>query len=401
MNFKYTAYTPQKKIVKGALEVSDKGMAVETLERAGYNILSLKPVRRINPEDILPGLYTVKKGEVVLFSRQLAMLLEKGVRFLSAIELAKDQVKNRLFKKKLGEIVTDVESGSTFSDAVARHPDIFPVTYHHMMKVGEKSGKLEVVLREVAQGIEQDEASMKRLRGAFTYPGIIFAMGIVTVAIMITTVLPSLTNLYSRFETELPLPTRITIAVSDFLTAYGLYVIIGFLVLALAVIWYSRKPSGKYYLEKFLMAIPVVGRILFLRNLYQFSRISAIMLNSGLPIPEVIEVAQDGVQSETIRRELQKIPASLMQGYGLSRAMRESTLFPTMLVQMVITGEETNTLEQGFEALAEHYDFEFNQSMNSFISLLEPVLIAVIGLFIGFVAISSIMPIYSIYGVIS
>jgi len=376
-------------------------MAVDTLEHAGYNILSLKKTKTFHIEEILPGLFTVRKIEVALFSRQLAMLLEKGVRFLTAVELAKDQVKNRLFRKKLEQITADIESGHTFSDAIARHPDIFPVTYHHMMRVGERSGRIEIVLREVAENMEQDEASKKRIRGAFTYPGIIFAMGIVTVVIMVTVVLPSMMDLFSRFNTELPLPTRITISMSEFLIHYGLYILLGLLVLAMGLLIYSRSSSGKYFIERLLLYTPVLGRILFLRNLQQFSRISSILLNSGLPVTDVIEVAQEGVQSEIIRRELRKIPASLRQGYSLARTMRENNMFPSMLVQMVITGEETNTLEQSFIALTEHYDFEFNQSLNSFISLLEPVLIAVIGLFIGFVAVSAMMPIYSIYGVVS
>ena len=150
-----------------------------------------------------------------------------------------------------------------------------------------------------------------------------------------------------------------------------------------------------------MMRLPVVGRISFLRNLEQFSRISSILLSAGLPVPEVIYVAQQGVQSETMRHELAKIPESLMQGQGLSRSMNESTLFPSMLIQMVITGEETNTLESSFEALAEHYAYEFDQSLSTFISLLEPTLILIVGLIIGFITISAMMPIYTIYDVMA
>ncbi|HEY95147.1 MAG TPA: type II secretion system F family protein [Dehalococcoidia bacterium] len=401
MNFKYTAYTPQQKIVKGELEVTDKNIAVESLERAGYNILSLKSYRKINIEDILPSLFSVNKTDIVLFSRQLAMLLDKGVKFLAALELSKDQIHNRIMKKRIKAVLDDVEGGSTFSDALAQHPDVFPVTFYHMIKVGEKAGKLEEVLREEAEHIEQEEVTRKKIRSAFIYPSVIFSMGIGTVIILLTTVLPSMMDLFTQFGSELPFPTRVTVSLAEFFDNYAMYLIGGILVLTFLIMTYSRTKSGKYTLERFLLCLPVVGRIISLRNLEQFSRISSILLSAGLPVTEVIMIAQQGVQSETVRRELAKIPESLIQGQGLSRSMQKSAMFPSMLIQMVITGEETNTLESSFEALAEHYSYEFNQSLNTFISLLEPVLILLIGLIIGFIAISAMMPIYSIYDVMA
>jgi type IV pilus assembly protein PilC len=401
MNFKYTAYSPQQKIITGVLEVADKNIAIETLERAGYNILSLKSFKKFNIEDIFPSLFSVKKTDIILFSRQLAMLLDKGVKFLTALELSKDQIHNRILKKRIESVLDDVEGGSTFSDALTKHPDVFPVTYYHMIKVGEKAGKLEDVLREEAAHIEQEEVARKKIRGALIYPCVILLMGIGTIVVLVTTVLPSMMDLFAQFGSELPLPTRITVSLAEFFDNYSLYLLGGILVLILSIIIYSRTKSGRYNVERFLLCLPVVGRIISLRNLEQFSRISAILLSAGLPVIEVIMIAQQGVQSETVRHELAKIPDSLIQGKGLSRSMKSSTLFPSMLIQMVITGEETNTLESSFEALSEHYAYEFNQSLSTFISMLEPVLILVIGLVIGFIAISAMMPIYSIYDVMA
>ena len=401
MNFKYTAYTSQQKIIKGVLEVADKNIAIESLEHAGYKILSLKSYRKITIEDILPSLFSVKRTDIVLFSRQLAMLLDKGVKFLAALELSKDQIHNRILKKRIKAVLNDVEGGSTFSDALAKHPDVFPVTYHHMIKVGEKAGKLEQVLREEAEHLEQEEVTRKKIRSAFIYPGVIFLMGIGTVIILLTTVLPSMMDLFTQFGSELPYPTRIVVSLAEFFDNYALYLIGGIMILTLSIMFYSRTNSGKYMIERFLLCLPVVGRIISLRNLEQFSRIASILLSAGLPVTDVIIIARQGVQSETVRRELVKIPENLIQGQGLSRSMKNSAMFPSMLIQMVITGEETNTLESSFEALAEHYAYEFNQSLGTFISLLEPVLILVIGLIIGFIAISAMMPIYSIYDVMA
>jgi type IV pilus assembly protein PilC len=214
MNFKYTAYTPQQKITSGVLEATDKDLAIKTLERAGYNILSLKSFRKYSIEDILPSLFSVKKTDIVLFSRQLAMLLNKGIKFLAALELSKDQIHNRILKKRIQAVLDDVEGGSTFSDALAKHPDVFPVTYYNMIKVGEKAGKLEDVLREEAEHLEQEEVARKKIRSAFIYPGVIFLMGIGTVIILLTTVLPSMMDMFTQFGAELPFPTRITVSLA-------------------------------------------------------------------------------------------------------------------------------------------------------------------------------------------
>lgn len=400
MYFKYTVYSPEKKIIKGTMNVTGQAVAIEILERAGYQILSLKKTRKINLEDVFPSLFAVKKREVALFSRQLSMLLDKGVEFLTALRLVQQQVKNRLLKNRLDLVIRTVESGSSFSDAIARYPDVFPVTYHNLMKVGEKSGKLESVLIQVAEDMERDEVTSKKIRNAFIYPGVILLMGVVTTVVMITTVLPSMIDLFSQFGTELPLPTRITIAFADFLTSYGLYVLGVLIALFFFLVWYSKTTSGRYYIEKMVLSLPVMGRTILHKNLHQFCRIAAVLIGSGLTITEVIDVARQGVSSEGIRRELNKIPGYLTQGSSLARSMRESDLFPPMLIQMVVTGEETNTLESCFQGLSDHYEFEFSQSLSTFVSLLEPVLVAIVGLFIGFVAISAMMPIYSVYDVV-
>jgi type IV pilus assembly protein PilC len=238
MNFRYTAYTPQQKIVKGELEVTDKNTAIDSLERAGYNILSLRSFRKINIEDVFPSLFSVKKTDIVLFSRQLAMLLDKGVKFLTALELSKDQIHNRILKKRIKAVVEDIEGGNTFSDALSKHSDVFPVTYYHMVKVGEKAGKLEKVLREEAEHIEQEEVTRKKIRNALIYPSVILLMGIITAVVIITTVLPSMMDLFTQFGSELPYPTRLTVSLAEFFDNYSLYLFGGILLLILFIIIY-------------------------------------------------------------------------------------------------------------------------------------------------------------------
>lgn len=399
MTYKYIAYTPQKTVVRGTLGVTSESVAVETLERAGMKVLSLKQVRRRSIEELVPILFGVKTQDVILFSRQLAMLLEKGTGFLTALRLSRDQTTSRVLKKILTDVVKDVESGNTFSDAVTRHPQAFPLTYSRMMRVGEQTGKLEVVLREVVTHMEQDEATRKRVRAALTYPGLVVFLGIATAVVLVTAVLPPLIRVFAGFNTQLPWPTRLILALASFVADYKFYLLgVAFLLIAL-LLWAVTRSSGRYQLERLVMKLPMIGHIVLVRNLSHFTRITSILLGAGLPMIEVITMARQSAQSEVVRRALDNIPKSVLQGQGLSQAMKASQLFPSMLIQMVITGEETNTLDSSFAALAAHYEFEFNQSLTVFISMLEPVLVVLIGLVVGFIAVATMMPIYSIYDV--
>ena len=204
MAYEYVAYTPQRNVVKGTLGVTNGTVAVETLERAGLMVLSLREVRRWDIERQLPTLFRVKTQDVILFSRQLAMLLERGTGFLTALQLSRDQITSKMLQKILTAVITEVKTGSTFSTAVAKHPQAFPLAYSRMMRVGEKTGKLEVVLREVATYMEQDEATRKKVRTALTYPVFVVLLGLVTGIVLVFAVIPPLMHIFAEFNTQLP-----------------------------------------------------------------------------------------------------------------------------------------------------------------------------------------------------
>ena len=399
MAYKYVAYNPRKKLIKGMLAVADQSAAVAALEHAGLHILSLREVRPWRFLKWLPPLFEVKNQDVILFSRQLAMMLERGTGFLIALKLSREQVSGRELKKVLREVIADVETGSTFSEAVEKHPRAFSVAYARMMRVGEKTSKLEAVLRQIADYMQQDEATRKKVKTAITYPLFVVVLGIVTGVILVTVVIPPLTRIFTEFNTQLPWPTRFILGSADYITSYKYYILGAGSSLFLFSIWYLRRRSGRYLMERIIMKIPVLGRISQLRTLAHFSRITSILIGAGVSIIEVAQLARQSVQSEMLRRELQRIPDGLLQGQSLSQAMGTITLFPSMVKQLVIIGEETNTLDTSFSALAEEYDFEFEQAMSVFMSTLEPALVLFVGLVVGFLAISAMMPIYSIYDV--
>ena len=400
MAYKYLAYTPKKKVIKGKLDVLTEDGAAATLERAGLRILSLKKARNWNIWALVSSLSGVKTRDVILFSRRLAMMLERGTGFLAALQISQDQTDSKALKRILTAIINDIRSGSTFSAAVAKHPQVFPISYSRMMKVGEETGNMESVLREMASNMERNEATKKKIKAALTYPAFILILGLVAAVILVTAVLPTLTRLFTQFDAQLPLTTRMLMAFIDFTSSYISYIFsIGFLLILLTV-WYIRRPSGRYRFEKLLLRLPVIGRLSLLYNMCNFSRIMSMLLRAGLSITEVITIARQSVGSEVTRRALGDIPKNLFQGQGLSQAMKADRIFPNLLLQIVTTGEETNTLDSSFAAVAEHYEAEFEDASARLTSLLEPLMMLLIGLAVGYIAISLIMPIYSVYNAI-
>ena len=397
MTYRYVAYTADKRIVRGTLGDMSEKIAVDTLERAGVRILSLRKRRSWSLNRLMARLIGVKARDVVLFSQQLAMLLEKGIGFLAALELSRDQTANRLLKTVLARVIEDVRAGSKFSAALAKHPRVFPVAYNRMMKVGEQTGKLEVVLKQVARTMARDEAARRSMKAGMTYPLFVLSLSVVTVAVLVAAVLPSIMRLFTEFNAQLPWSTKLLVTLTSAVSTYKFHLLGTFLCAALLAIWYTGRPSGRLRLEGLLLKLPVIGRISSLHSMSSFSRVMSMLLGTGMAMTEVIDVSQQSSQSELVGRALDSVPASLLQGQRLSQALEATGLFPSVLLQVVMTGEETNSLDSSFSALAEHYESEFDETLTVFTSMLEPMLMLFVGLIVGFIAVSVIMPIYSVY----
>ncbi|HEY86846.1 MAG TPA: type II secretion system F family protein, partial [Dehalococcoidia bacterium] len=216
MDFRYVAYTEDKKLVKGKLSATSEEAATELLSYGGYQVISLQAVVTLfNKEKQLARFYRIKPREIIMFSRQLALLLESGTDIVTSLELLQSQVTNKTLKNTIGEVASDIRGGSSLSVALSKHPRAFSQIYHRAIAAGEQGGNLEVVLRQMADYIERSADTEKKIKSAMTYPIIVAIVAIIVIAIMVTYVLPAFTGLYGQFEADLPLPTRMLIAISD------------------------------------------------------------------------------------------------------------------------------------------------------------------------------------------
>jgi type IV pilus assembly protein PilC len=398
MAYKYVAVTPAGETVSGSLEVDSEAAAEEYLWNSGFTIIELKRAPKgLTLEEALPTIYAVRRRDVIVFSRQLATLLSSGIAIVPALQLLQEESTKRLLRKVLGQILEDIQRGQSLHESFAKHPDVFPSLFVRLIEVGEQTGNLAEILQRLANYLEKEEALIKKIRGALIYPSVILALAGVVVLVFMNFVLPAMTGLFVEFRTELPLPTRVLIALSNFIQGSFLY-IIGTLVLATGLgLWYFRTPEGRRRLDFALITrVPLLRTVNIKGNMARLASILAMLLGAGLPLTEVMGLVIRTSQNVALREALEKMQTDVLAGVSLSEALSRQHLFPPMLGQMVRVGEETGALTDNLEVLARFYEEETERAVGNLISLLEPALIIGVGVFIAFMAISIITPMYAI-----
>lgn len=399
MNYNYVAYTADKRLVKGKLSASTEEIAANMLSYGGYQVVSLKQITPFLDTEKLASYFTkIKPKEVIMFSRQLALLLESGTDIVTALELLQSQMTNRTMKKTIGEIVVDIRNGSSLSVALNKHPRAFSQMYSRTIAAGEQGGNLEIVLRQMADFMERAADTEKRIKSALTYPFIVLVMAIVVVGILVTFVLPTFADLYSQLGANPPATTKLLIGLNDWVQDYGLYVLLVILAAIVAAYAYIRTPAGKYQWDRLFFRLPVIGRISLLFELSRCCRTISLLFKVGLPLPEIMTMAVQGSKNKTMKEALAEVQKELIRGEGLSKPMTKKPLFLPMMVQMVGVGEETGNLDNTLATVAQSYEAEADDRTNTAVELIQPAMTVVMGAAIAFIAISLIQAMYSIYG---
>ncbi len=399
MDYQYIAYTEDKRLVKGKLSADNEEAATSVLNYGGYQVVSLKAVTPFfNASKLQARLSRVQPKEITMFSRQLALLLESGTDIVTSLDLLQSQVANHGFKRVIGAIATDIRAGSSLSAAMGKHPRTFPEIYFRTISAGEQSGNLSVVLRQMADYLERGSTTQKKIKAALTYPIMLGVAGIVVVSILVTVVMPSFISLYDAFGAELPIATKIVIDLSDWLINNGLYLLIGIGVVGVVGYIYSRTPAGKYHTDRLLLTLPVIGRVNQLSELSRCCRTIALLFKVGLPLPEILTQTIRGTSNRAMAKALSETQQELIRGEGLSKPMAKHSVFLPLMVQMVGVGEETGNLDNTLVTVAQSYELEADDKISAAIGLIQPALVAAIAVVIGFLAVSLLSAMYSIYG---
>jgi type IV pilus assembly protein PilC len=399
MEFSYVAYTEDKKLIKGKLAATSEEAASRLLSYGGYRVLSLKErIPFLDLGRLIPSFRRVRPIEIILFSRQLALLLEAGTDIVTSLELLQDQTTNNLFKDVIGQVASDIRSGNSLSLALSKHPKVFTQIYHRAIAAGEQGGNLEIVLRHMADFQERVVKTEKRIRNALTYPVIVLVVAVIVVGLLFAFVLPTFTDLYESLGTELPALASILIDVTSWLTDYGLY-IIGAFVLGIVILFlYVRTPNGKYWWDSLSLRLPIIGRILQLSELSRIAQTISMLFRAGLPLPEIMAQASNATNNKVIAEAVNGVQQELIRGEGLSGPMEKRSIFLPLMTQMVGVGEETGKLDDTLATVAVTYDVESEDRINNAIGLIQPIITVVIGLVVAFIAVALVSTLYSIAG---
>lgn len=399
MDYQYVAYTEDKRLVRGKLSATSEEAAINLLSYGGYQAVSLKVLTPFfNSEKLAARFSRIKSKEIIMFSRQLALLLESGTDIVTSLELLQSQITNRTLQRVIGKVASDIRGGSSLSAALSKHPRAFTELYYRTIAAGEQAGNLEIVLRQMADYIERGATTEKRIKSAMTYPIIIVIVAVLVISVLVAFVLPAFTSLYTKLGANLPFATRLLISTSDWLLHYGLYLLLALVAVATLSYFYIKTPAGKYQWDKLLLRLPVMGRINLLSELSRCCRTISLLFKVGLPLPEVLVQAAHGTNNKVIREALTEVQQELIRGEGLSKPMAKRKLFLPLMVQMAGVGEETGNLDNTLATVAQSFEVEADDRTSSAVGLIQPAITIIIGVLVAFLAIALVSAMYSIYG---
>jgi len=398
MVYAYVAYNENKEIVKGRLEAKNEEHATNLLSFAGYQLIHLKAVASFPTLDkLLLRLSPVKPTEIILFYRQVALLVESGLNIVTSIELLEEQATHRVFKRVLGEIIDDIRGGSQLSVALGKHPEIFPPIHCQSLKVGEQTGGLETILRQMADHMEKQVVAKKGIKSAMMYPIIASIVAVIVLGIMLTVVLPTFAGLYTSLGAQMPFMMQIMLDLGDLLRRYALYIVALIVIAVIAFIAYTKTARGRYNWDNLSLKFPLVGRVNHLNELATMSRSVAVLFKSGLPLTEILPLVIRSCNNKVIQGALMNIRDDMLGGEGLSRPMAKYPIFLPMLVQMVRVGEETGNLDSTLQSVAQSYEAEADDRMKTLIGMIQPVMTIIIGVVVAIMAVSLVSAMYSMY----
>jgi type IV pilus assembly protein PilC len=399
MEYSYVAYTKDRRLVKGKLSAVDEAAAASLLNYGGYQVLSLKQVVPFFDTGGLGARFArVKSTEIVMFSRQLALLLESGTDIVTSLELLQNQTTNHTLKKVIADVVNDIRGGSSLSAALSKHPRAFSQLYYRAVSAGEQGGNLEETLRQMANHLERAVVTEKKIKSALRYPIIVFVIAIAVVGLLVTFVLPRFTSLYAAFGADLPTLPRMLIGMTDWFNQYGLWLVLGIVAAVGVTFFYIRTPAGKVWWHRTLLSLPLFGRINLLNELSRCCRTMALLFKVGVPLPEIMAVAIYGSTNKIVAEALTEVQQELIKGEGLSRPMSKNKLFLPLMVQMVGVGEETGNLDKTLTTVAQAYEAEAEDKTSAAVATIQPVMTLVIGGVVAFIAIALVQAMYSVYG---
>lgn len=397
--FIYEAKKSPTEIIKGVLVADNRSAAIQKIGQMGYYLVSIEEeMASLDTGRTTKKLIRRKVGlkHISNFTRQLSDLLEAGLTIVRALDILYNQTDNATLKAVIVDIRDYCVSGNPLSEALARHPAVFSDLYVSMIRSGEAGGALEKILKRLSDFGEKQLDLQTKIKTALAYPILMALVGIATIIILMTFVIPKMMVMFTDMGQSLPLPTQILVFVSNAFTRFW-WIVIGLMVALFASLSrYYATSEGKYSIDDLKLKVPVMGLLIKRVEIARFARTLSTLLNNGVPILESLKVVSDTMENAVIKSDLEKAYAAVREGSSLARALSSSKVIPAAVMNIVSVGEESGNLEKSLLKVAEGYERESDEAIKIMMSLLEPVMILTLGAVVGFIVISMLLPIFEI-----
>jgi type IV pilus assembly protein PilC len=395
--YTYVGVSSNGKQVKGEIQAGSKNEVVSLLRKKKVRPISIK-AKQINFS--LSFGSSIKLEEISRFTRQLAAMTSAGLPLVQCLDILVSQTENKSFAQKIQQISSDIQVGSTLADSLSRHPQTFNSLYCNMVAAGEASGNLDGVLNRIAEYQEKADALRRKIKGAMTYPAIVTIIAIVVTGIMLTFIVPTFAQMFIDLGGTLPLPTRIVMAISDFFRHYLILIIVAVTGLIIGYIFYNRTENGRYNIDSIKLNLPILGDLVRKSSISRFSQTLSTLLTSGVTILEALSITAKTAGNKVLEKGLFRTLERISGGLSIAEPLKDTGVFPPMVIQMIAVGEKTGDLSGMLSKISDFYKEEVDGAVDALTSIIEPIMILVLGVVIGGLVIAMYMPIFNMIGVI-
>lgn len=393
-NYSYTAKSSDGRTINGTIEADNESRIIDSLRKQNLTIISIKEIKGIKKRGGLGG--KINPDDLVIFSRQLATMVDSGIPLVQALDILGEQMEEKGLREIVNKVRDDVETGSSLSEALSKHPKAFSELFINMVMAGEKSGMLDDILDKLASYSEKMNALRRKVKSSLVYPTMVVSMAGLITLVLILKVIPTFKGIFATLGGELPLPTRILIGFSDWSRRFFPYIVVASVLALAGLKRYTNTEKGRLQFDQILLKLPVFGTLFRKVAVAKFSRTLSTLVRSGVPILDSLDIVGKTAGNKVIEAATVKVRLSIREGENIASPLAKSGVFPPMVVRMIAVGEQTGELEKMLGKIADFYDEQVDSAVSGLTSMVEPLIIAFLGIVIGSIVIAMFMPIFKL-----
>ena len=397
--FSWTGRSKDGKTHKGTMEAASEGAVTASLRRQGIQTTKVKGAGGLNADINISFLQPkITTKDIVVFTRQFATMIDAGLPLVQCLDILSNQQPNKTFKDVLLKVKSDVESGSTFADALSKHPKAFNELYVNLVAAGEVGGILDTILNRLAAYIEKALKLKKKVKSAMTYPTTIVGIAVVVIAVILIFVIPAFEKIFADFGGALPAPTQIVINLSNLIQNYIVIILVLFFLSIFIFKKVYATDKGRRAFDRWALKLPIFGMLIRKVAVAKFARTLSTMISSGVPILDGLDIVAKTAGNRTVEDAIKKVRSSISEGKTIAEPLKESGVFPPMVCQMIEVGEQAGALDTMLSKIADFYDDEVDDAVNNLTAMMEPLLMLFLGTTVGGLVIAMYLPIFQMAG---